>query len=516
MEPKTEKTQAFVQSSPTQEEMAALAQEDLTGKPLGDFHILRQLGQGGMGQVYLARQASLNREVALKFLRPELAANKVSLQRFKKEAESIGRVTHSNIVHIYGIYEVEGHHFMALEYVEGRNLREYMERKRVIDVRTGLNIMGQVAAALQRASELGIVHRDIKPENILLTKKEEVKVADFGLSRCFLETGAANHLTQSNVTMGTPLYMSPEQVEGKKTIDQRSDIYSFGVTCYHMFAGHPPFRGESAFEVAVQHVQKEAPPLAEIRPDLPTDIILMVQRMMAKNPEARYQTAGEVVRDVGRLRDAIVAMSSGATPSGLILQRSSAEALQALSGSQTLKRRRSLALWLGLPMLLLAAAAVGLGLGWWWENHSPPAPDPKLFAEAKPKAPKREEPRRLLPAIDPLHLKGLEHIKDKELDAADEIFARALAQDPRTPIAILGKAMVLALQNKPDESNELFRRVLLAKTPTPIKNFQPWRKAYVLEMIAEALRFNHLNSPKTFPAELERYRVPPEPTLIGK
>src|SRR5207249_808228 len=141
------------------------------------------------------------------------------------------------------------------------------------EVLLGLSIMRQVAAALQRACELGIIHRDIKPENILVTRKGEVKVADFGLSRVFSEDGGQPlHLTQSGVTMGTPLYMSPEQVEGKKSIDHRTDIYSFGVTCYHMFAGHPPFKGTSPFEVAVQHVQKEPQPLGEIRPDLPPEL----------------------------------------------------------------------------------------------------------------------------------------------------------------------------------------------------------------------------------------------------
>src|SRR5204863_3679846 len=136
-------------------------------------------------------------------------------------------------------------------------------------------------AALQRASELGIIHRDVKPENILLTRKGEAKVADFGLSRVLDGAAPTVNLTQSGVTMGTPLYMSPEQVEGKP-IDSRTDIYSFGVTCYHMLAGQPPFRGKTAFEVAVQHVQGTAQPLAEIRPDLPPEVCALVHKMMAK------------------------------------------------------------------------------------------------------------------------------------------------------------------------------------------------------------------------------------------
>ncbi len=233
---------------------------DLTGRTLADFHILRRLGQGGMGQVYLAEQISLKRKVALKILRPELASDPTALPRFKAEATAVAQATHANIVQVYAIGEADGMSYMALEYVEGRNLREYLAKKGPPDVLLALSIMRQVASALQRASELGIIHRDIKPENILLTRKGEVKVADFGLSRCLIGDRPALNLTQSGVTMGTPLYMSPEQVEGKP-VDSRTDIYSFGVTCYHMLAGQPPFHGDFAVRggVATRPGRAEAP-----------------------------------------------------------------------------------------------------------------------------------------------------------------------------------------------------------------------------------------------------------------
>src|SRR2546425_8522879 len=175
---------------------AAGAEPDLTGTTLGDYHILRRLGQGGMGQVYLAEQVSLKRKVALKLLKSILAANPTALARFKKEAEAVARATHANIVQVYFIGETDGIHYMALEYVEGRNLREYLNKKGPPDVALGLSILRQIAAAIQRAHEHGIIHRDIKPENILLTRKGEVKVTDFGLSRCLDGTGAAVNLTQ--------------------------------------------------------------------------------------------------------------------------------------------------------------------------------------------------------------------------------------------------------------------------------------------------------------------------------
>src|SRR5262249_6036711 len=153
------------------------------------------------------------------------------------------------------------------------------------------------ASALQRAAKLGIVHRDIKPENILLTEEGEVKVADFGLSRWLAGGEEALRLTQSGVTMGTPLYMSPEQVEGKP-LDCRSDLYSFGVTCFQRLAGEPPFKGETPIEVALKHVREEPPALQGLRPDLPPLLCAVVHKMLVKDPAGRYQTARELLRDL--------------------------------------------------------------------------------------------------------------------------------------------------------------------------------------------------------------------------
>src|SRR5262249_21640653 len=184
---------------------------DLSGTVIDDYRVLRKLGQGGMGQVYLAEQVSLQRHVALKILRPDLAARPDALARFKLEATAVARATHPNIVQVYQIGgEDRGMPYMALEYVEGKNLREYINKKGPPELMVSLSIMRQVAAALQRAAELGIIHRDIKPENILLTKKGEVKVADFGLSRVDSEGVAAPSITQSGVSMGPPLDLSPE------------------------------------------------------------------------------------------------------------------------------------------------------------------------------------------------------------------------------------------------------------------------------------------------------------------
>lgn len=285
------------------------ASDPLLGRCLGEFHLLRRLGQGGMGNVYLARQQSLKRQVAVKVLRSDLAANATALARFQAEAEAAARLSHANIVQVYAFGEQDGIHYIAMEYIEGRNLREILHRKGTLDLPMSLSIMRQVASALQRAGELGLVHRDIKPENILVSRKGEAKVADFGLSRCLSQEGQPLSLTASGVTMGTPLYMSPEQVQGQ-SVDPRSDIYSFGVTCYHLLAGKPPFTGQSAFEVALQHVQGVPQPLINLRPDLPAELCSIVHKMMAKKPEDRYQSAQEVLRDLTRLRQSLSTLVS--------------------------------------------------------------------------------------------------------------------------------------------------------------------------------------------------------------
>ncbi|MFO0802732.1 MAG: serine/threonine-protein kinase [Gemmataceae bacterium] len=273
---------------------------DLSGRTLGEFEVLRKIGAGGMGQVYLARQLSLKRQVALKLLRKDLADNPTAMLRFQAEAEAVATLNHPNIVQVYGAGESDGLRYMALEYVEGRNLREHLARKGPPELRVALSIMKQIAAALQRAHEQGLVHRDIKPENILVTKKVEVKVTDFGLSRFFNDPAAVS-LTQSGVTLGTPLYLSPEQAQGK-SLDHRSDLYSFGVTCYHLLAGEPPFKGASAVEVALKHITETPRPLESLRPDLPPELVDIVRKLMSKKPEERQQSAREVLRELGRIQ----------------------------------------------------------------------------------------------------------------------------------------------------------------------------------------------------------------------
>jgi serine/threonine-protein kinase len=275
---------------------------DLVGKKLKDFHVLRRLGRGAMAEVYLAQQLSLGRQVALKVLNEELARDPNYVRRFHHEARAAAALVHGGIVQIYEVGQDDSVHFIAQEYVAGRNLGEVIRAHGSLAPQLVLDILRQVAGALTKAASQGIVHRDIKPENIMVAAATgEVKVADFGLARVQGDSGA--NLTQVGVTMGTPLYMSPEQIEGRE-IDSRSDIYSLGVTAYHMLSGEPPFSGDSPLAVAVQHLQQPAPPLVVRQPSVPPQFATVVERMMAKKPDDRFRDPSALLDELNLLLSA--------------------------------------------------------------------------------------------------------------------------------------------------------------------------------------------------------------------
>lgn len=350
---------------------------DLSGRSLGEFKLLRKLGRGGMAEVYLAEQTSLRRNVAVKVLRPEFTADAAYLKRFQQEATAAGTLNHPNIVQVYLIGEQDGIQFIAQEYVQGRNLKEYLSRKGPLDLNVALVILRQVAAALQAAGAAGIVHRDIKPENILLTRKGEAKVADFGLAQLTLQ-GEKVALTQVGVTMGTPLYMSPEQVSGKP-LDARSDLYSFGVMAYHMLAGKPPYQGETPLAVAVQHLNAECPSLKDVRPDLPDAVCNFVKRLMAKKREDRYSDALAVLQELKQLSR----IAAGKEPASV--DDASALSLSMSSSSSDRKPSRRQVIWdrpwtrqlLWLIPLCLAAAGSAAGAGWMLRTKNPFETPPK-------------------------------------------------------------------------------------------------------------------------------------------
>ncbi len=346
---------------------------DLAGRRIGDFEILRRIGNGAMAEVYQAEQLSLKRQVALKILRPELARDPTYVQRFRREAQAVARLVHPNIVQIFEVGNRDDLHYIAVEYVPGLNLRQWLQKNGPPDLRTALIVMRQAAAALAKAGEHGIIHRDIKPENILITHALEVKVADFGLAR-LRNTEEGVELTRVGMTMGTPLYMSPEQIEGRP-LDARSDIYSLGVTCYQMLAGEPPFRGDSPLAVAVQHLKKNPEPLENHRPDLPPALCRIVHQMMAKQPEHRFADSRLLLSQLRRIYAEHVAEDwPSSLPELETAEYSTVTSTRALAElhetmHQTRRRRRKfLLLWMPIWM---AAVAGGLVAGY-YRTQEPP------------------------------------------------------------------------------------------------------------------------------------------------
>lgn len=347
--------------------------EDFSDRVLGEFRLLRLLGRGGMADVYLADQTSLNRKVAIKILRPELKANGVFLKRFEREARAAASLSHPNIVQVFLVGEDDGLHFIAQEYVKGLNLREFIRRKGPPNSQLALHFIKQVILALDRAGDEGIVHRDIKPENILITQKGTIKVADFGLAQLVRQEAdkSALDLTQVGTTIGTPLYMSPEQVHGSK-LDQRSDLYSLGVTCFHMLAGEPPFHGESAMSVAIQHLNEKPPRLRDRRPDLPPALCQFVHKLMAKDPERRYPDAASALKDVKQIQTALKqdVDPQSLSLSGFDLDWDEEEAAPStwIQAFASWSRLRKIAAYAAVCLLIAGTSA---SLGWWAKPADP-------------------------------------------------------------------------------------------------------------------------------------------------
>ena len=337
-----------------------LSDADQTGseicvRTLGDFHLIRKLGQGGMAEVWLAEQVSLSRRVALKLLKQELMQDEKYVSRFQREASAAGGLNHPNIVQVHTVGEETGQHYIAQEYVQGMTLKQYLRKKGPPDLPLALHIMRQVASALKAAADAGIVHRDIKPENIMLTRKIDVKVADFGLAQLYGPEEGVD-ITQEGMTVGTPLYMSPEQIHGEK-VDPRSDLYSFGVTCYHMFTGRPPFEGPTAMAIAVKHIHDEATPLSKLRPDLPKPVCEIVSRLLRKNVDERYQSAGDLFNDVRRVQKA----ARGATSLADVELTAARSPSKGNSGSGPVSPRNMIGYLIALFILSGIASA---GVGW--------------------------------------------------------------------------------------------------------------------------------------------------------
>lgn len=268
---------------------------------LGEHRILRKLGEGGMGAVYLGYHARLKKQVALKVLADQYASNQSYIDRFYREAKSGALLNHPNIVRSLGVGQDKAtrKYYMVLEYVDGPSALMLLERYRRLSVGDAVHITYDIARALEHAHSRNVIHRDIKPDNILITRSGVSKLADLGLAK---RTDEVSHLTQTHQGFGTPYYMPYEQAVNARYADNRSDIYALGATLYHLLTGKLPFTGESHLDVVESKEKGEFLPASEQNPAVPRILDEILARMMARDPRDRYQTASELIVDLERSR----------------------------------------------------------------------------------------------------------------------------------------------------------------------------------------------------------------------
>jgi serine/threonine-protein kinase len=261
----------------------------------GRYKVIRKLGAGGMANVYLAEDQELGRRVAIKILNDRHANDEQFVERFRREAKNAAALSHPNVVAIYDRGDAEGTYYIAMEYLDGRSLKELIISRGPAPVNVAIEYARQILSALRVAHRHGIVHRDIKPHNVLVDSEGRVKVTDFGIARA-----GTSQMTEAGSIVGTAQYLSPEQARGSG-VDQRSDLYSLGIVLYELLTGTVPFNGDTPVEIAMKHLSQTPDPPSVTRPDLPREIDLVVTRALAKDPDDRYQSAEEMDADLDRV-----------------------------------------------------------------------------------------------------------------------------------------------------------------------------------------------------------------------
>ena len=274
----------------------AAEEEDL---PIfSNYEVIKVLGMGGMGAVYLARQKNLDRMCALKIMKKDIAKNEQFVARFLREARSMAKIDHPNLVRCYDVGEENGIHFLAMELIDGQSMQDWLDQLKMLEVGDALHVVILAAEALKCAHELNMIHRDIKPDNILVTSKGEVKVADLGLAK---NTEEDLSMTQSGTGLGTPHYMAPEQARNAKHVDGKSDIYALGCTIYHFLSGQRPFKANSTLELIMEKEKGKYPPIRQFNKKVPEKLELIIDKMLMKDPNHRYKSCEDLLADLEKL-----------------------------------------------------------------------------------------------------------------------------------------------------------------------------------------------------------------------
>jgi predicted Ser/Thr protein kinase len=389
----------------------------------GRYRIEKLLGCGGMGRVYLARDTQLGRLVALKIPRSDSLVADSQVERFYREARSAATLAHPNICPIYDVGEIGGIHFISMGFVEGRALAECLQSEGVYAEREAAELVRTAAIALQEAHDRGVIHRDLKPANIVIDRRGAPVVMDFGLARP-IAPGESGPLTTAEIVIGTPAYMSPEQVEGRRDLGPATDIYSLGVVLYELLAGRPPFRGTAAHIVG-QVVHCEPPALEELRPGMSRELAAICRRAMAKAPEARFASMNELGESLAVFLEKApqgdrpaerVALATPFDSAGMeapTVRRPAAFGTAPLHRDPALQNRgvRSPVVWLagGAAGIAALVAAIVLAQGMWKPPPPPPpersqaetTPDPHSAGSPPRPGRKRPPPRGMQPYDEP-------------------------------------------------------------------------------------------------------------------
>ncbi len=269
------------------------------GHAVGPYTITRELGQGGMATVYLARHDKLDRDVAIKVMHDSFRQDVAFLSRFEREAQIVGQLDHPHIVPVYDYSDYEGAPYLVMKYVTGKTLKAILNREDDLSLEEVLRIIGAVADALTYAHERGVLHRDVKPSNIILDDSSTPYLADFGLARI---TRAGESTISTDMVLGTPQYISPEQAQGAKNIDGRADVYSLGIVLYELIVGHVPFSADSPYAIIHDHIYRAVPRPSEVNTDVTPSVEAVLLKALEKNPEKRFDTPNEMI---DALREAI-------------------------------------------------------------------------------------------------------------------------------------------------------------------------------------------------------------------
>ena len=401
----------------------------------GRYLIIRKLGSGGMANVYLASDQELGRRVAIKILDDRHARDEQFVERFRREAQNAAGLSHPSIVSIYDRGEAEGTYYIAMEYVEGRTLKELLVARGPSPLGIAIDYTRQILSALRFAHRNGIVHRDIKPHNVIVDGEGRVKVMDFGIARA----GAASQMTEAGSIIGTAQYLSPEQARGAP-VDQTSDLYSTGIVLYELLTGGVPFNGETPVEIAMKHLSQIPAPPSSHRAEIPRDLDYVALRALAKDPADRYHSAEEMDSDLERIARGIGVSAETAEAATTVLSRTDAgeaattirPAVPTAAGGTTYTpgryyeydepaRRRAIWPWL-LGVLVVGLALVG---GWfaWQEVQS-------QLSAAKPVAVPDVVGSVERLAVQQIQEAGLKELVERT-DNADIPVGQVFAQDPQ-------------------------------------------------------------------------------------